>query len=141
MAKNDLQITTGRSRKSVTDKTAVGSAAQKAANGRGQQARASEEEQAKRRSEGRTQGRAGCRMGRLNMAFSPENEAYLQALKEATGYNKTKLVNSIIDKYREDYADILPRLRELKKARQKFEDLRQALDADGYGAAARKNGK
>lgn len=133
MAKNDLQIATGRTRKSVTEKSAVGSAAKKAANGRGQQARASEAEQEQRRNEGRTQGRKGCKIGRLNMAFTPENLEYLDKMKEATGWNKTKLVNSMLDIYREEYKDILPRLQELERAREKVEELRHSLAADGYG--------
>ena len=64
------------------------------------QATADDAEKAERIKEGRTQGRKGCKMGRYNVAFTPENKEYIRIMAKAKGQTMTGFVNDIIAEHR-----------------------------------------
>ena len=72
---------------------------------KGQQSAAEPDEIAKRRSELRTQGRAGAKAIRINMAFTPENHDYIKTMATVTGKSMTEFCNYICDIFREEHAD------------------------------------
>lgn len=49
---------------------------------------------------GATQGKKGHKAPRINMAFSPENHAWIKTRSKQLGISATELVNSIIDRER-----------------------------------------
>ena len=49
---------------------------------------------------GATQGRKGHKAPRINMAFSPENHAWIKTRSKQLGITATELVNSIIERER-----------------------------------------
>lgn len=77
----------------------------KSASRRGQQAEVGEEEKAERLSNLKTQGRKGCKATRINMAFSPENHAFIKLLAKASGRTMTELANDIITAFRHEHPD------------------------------------
>ena len=44
-----------------------------------------------------TQGRKGCKLPRINMAFSPENHAHIKRTARQLGISATEYVNSLVD--------------------------------------------
>ena len=48
------------------------------------------------RKQGRTQGRAGCKAQRINMAFSPEVHDFIRTMAKVRGESVTAFVNSIL---------------------------------------------
>lgn len=60
----------------------------------------SPQEEAERKSKMETQGRAGAKADRINMAFSTENLEYVRIMAAASGVSMTKYVNDLISKYR-----------------------------------------
>jgi hypothetical protein len=65
---------------------------------------ASPEEAAVRMAEGRTQGRKGCHMQRINIALTPDNYTFLKACSGVMfGANSmTDLINTLVEKYRKE---------------------------------------
>ena len=55
----------------------------------------------------KNQGSKGHKADRLNMAFSPENSAFLDIVSKDYGMNKTALVNRILDLFREDHPEVM----------------------------------
>ena len=72
---------------------------------RGTQEEASPEEKLMRQQDGRTQGRLGCKMPRINMAFVPSNINYLRDLAKDTGITQTRLCNAILEIYRKEHPE------------------------------------
>jgi hypothetical protein len=58
------------------------------------------------REQGKTQGRAGCRAYRHNMAFTPENYEFIKCMARVRGQTVTAFVNDIVKKAIEDNAEI-----------------------------------
>ena len=113
MAKKDFAgINTGR----------VYGQIEQATSKKGLQGVASPQEQAKRKSELKTQGRKGCKAARINMAFTPENHEYITVMARLTGKSMTEFCNLVIQKYREANPDI-------------YEKAKSVLDAIDGGAA------
>ncbi len=58
------------------------------------------------REQGKTQGRAGCRAFRHNMAFTPENYEFIRCMARVRGQTITAFVNDIVKKAIEDNAEV-----------------------------------
>lgn len=58
------------------------------------------------RRQGRTQGRAGCKAHRFNMAFSPEVYEFIHTMAKVRGESVTAFVNGILEKAMKDNAEI-----------------------------------
>lgn len=86
-----------------------------ATGGRGTQSEAEAAEKEARARDGRTQGRKGCKAARINMAFSPENHAFIQFVARYKGMSLTQFVNDVLDQYREEHADAYQKVQELSK--------------------------
>lgn len=80
----------------------------------GQQSTASPEEQAKRAANLKTQGRKGCKAVRINTAYTPENYEYVQTMARLHGQSLTAFVNKLIDKHREENADLYEQIKAIK---------------------------
>lgn len=61
-------------------------------------------EQAQR--QGRTQGRAGCKAKRINMAFLPEVHEFIRTMAKVRGESVTAFVNSLLLKAMEDNKEV-----------------------------------
>ena len=61
---------------------------------------ASPEEAAQRRKEGRTRGKKGAKMDRINMTFNSDNYEYLRIMGGLKGLNRTQFCNEIIAEHR-----------------------------------------
>ena len=77
---------------------------------------ASPQEQEERRQALQTQGRKGCKAGRINMAFSPDNMTFIRMMSKATGMTMTKFTNAIIAAYRNEHPEFLQQAQALLKA-------------------------
>lgn len=73
---------------------------------KGQQPAISPQEAEQRAAEMRTQGRAGAKMPRINMAFTPENHKFIKVMSTISGKSLTEFTNYVIDKYREEHPEI-----------------------------------
>lgn len=58
------------------------------------------------RKQGKTQGRAGCKAHRFNMAFSPEVYEFIQTMAKVRGESVTAFVNGILEKAMEDNKEV-----------------------------------
>ena len=74
---------------------------------KGQQGKASPQEQAERAAELKTQGRKGCKATRINMAFTPENHEFIKVMSKATGRTMTELTNDVISAYRNEHPEFM----------------------------------
>ena len=83
----------------------VGGAIDQATGGRGTQEAAPPEERRTRQEEMRTQGRKGCKAARINMAFTPENHAFIKFAARYKGMTLTEFTNHMIEEYRAEHAD------------------------------------
>ena len=54
----------------------------------------------------RTQGRAGAKLPRINMAFSPENHEYIKIMSGVTGKTMTEFTNFVVERYREEHPEL-----------------------------------
>ena len=70
------------------------------------QSEITEEELHARRAAGKTQGRAGAKMLRLNMAFTEENSEFIRVVARVTGRSMTQVTNQIVKEYRENNPEI-----------------------------------
>ena len=80
----------------------------------GQQSTASPEEQAQRAANLKTQGRKGCKAVRINTAYTPENYEYIQTMARLRGQSLTAFVNMLIDKHREQNAELYDQIKAIK---------------------------
>lgn len=71
----------------------------------GHQGEAPTEEKEIRITEQRTQGRKGCKMPRINVAFTPENHQYLHDKARLNGKSMTVTLNEILNRYRADHRE------------------------------------
>lgn len=74
---------------------------------KGQQGAASPQEQAERAAELRTQGRKGCQAPRINLAFTPENHAFIKQMSKASGHTMTEFTNMVIAAYKREHPELL----------------------------------
>lgn len=74
---------------------------------KGKQNEASEAEKAKRKAEMNTRGRKGCKLTRINMAFTPENHYFLKVMSKYTGNTMTEFCNKVIHNYQKEHPDLM----------------------------------
>lgn len=85
----------------------VVSTLQTAISHRGQQSIVTKEEAEARAAEMKTQGRTGCKASRINMAFTPDNMAFIQAGASLYHMTMTKFCNKVLAKYSEEHPEIM----------------------------------
>lgn len=85
------------------------------------QAPASEEEQAQRIAEGRTQGRLGCHAPavRVNLTLTPENHHFVKVMAGISGISITKFLNDCLETYRTEHSETFAQAEALVKAMKK----------------------
>lgn len=81
----------------------------------GKQTTATIQEQEERKKKRQTQGRKGCRLGRYNVAFSPENKDFIRVMSKIRGQTMTSFINDIIDEYRNEHEKIYKKAKDLTK--------------------------
>lgn len=74
---------------------------------KGQQGKASPQEQKERAQNLKTQGRKGCKATRINMAFTPENHEFIKVMAKASGRTMTELTNDVIAAYRTEHPEFM----------------------------------
>lgn len=76
---------------------------------RGQQGKASPEEQAERAAKRQTQGRKGCKLPgkRLNLLLTPENHDFIALMSRATGRTMTDYCNYVISAYKKEHPEFM----------------------------------
>ena len=79
------------------------------------QIEATEAEKLERARTMKTQGKKGCKAQRVNMAFSADNYDFIQVVSKLKGFNLTQFVNFVMDKYREEHADIYEQAKKLQE--------------------------
>ena len=72
------------------------------------------EEMGEYQSHFQTAGRKGCKLPRMNMAFSPELYIYIQTMARANGMTLTEFVNRIVRDHKEAHIDAYNRVLELR---------------------------
>ncbi len=78
---------------------------QQGASQKGQQQLVTPLEKAERETQGRTQGRKGCKSSRINMAFWTENYHFVKTMARISGQTMTEYVNRILDEYRKEHSE------------------------------------
>lgn len=68
---------------------------------------AGEQEAAERAATFRTRGRKGCKMPRMNMAFTPQNRNFISIMAKASGLSMTQYTNAIIAAYQKEHPELL----------------------------------
>lgn len=89
------------------------SAIETATSEKGQQITASQDEQAERASQLRTQGRKGCKLPRINMAFTTENHDFIKTLARVSGKTMTEFTNYVIKQYREEHPELYDKAKDI----------------------------
>lgn len=64
------------------------------------------------REQGKTQGRAGVKALRINMAFSPEVHDYIRKMARVRGMSVTQFTEEVFRKSMEDNAELYERVKE-----------------------------
>ena len=64
----------------------------------------------------KTQGRPGCKMERINLAFTPDNDEYVKVMASVRGQSMTEFVNHIIAMNMEENAALFAQAKAFKKA-------------------------
>ncbi len=79
----------------------VADALSRATGGKGRQMDAPPEEKERREATGRTRGRKGCKLPRVNLALWTENHDYVETMSNMYGQSMTDFINGIITEHRE----------------------------------------
>lgn len=66
----------------------------------------SPQEAQERAEELRTQGRAGAKLPRINMAFTPANHEFVKVMARVTGKSMTQFANYVIEQYRNEHPEL-----------------------------------
>ncbi|MFI3255454.1 MAG: hypothetical protein R3Y63_14135 [Eubacteriales bacterium] len=72
-----------------------------------------EQEKQQALSEGKTQGKRGCKLPRIHMAFTPENIDYIEVMSRLNGTTKGAFVNDLLNQHREDNGEIYQKAKNL----------------------------
>jgi hypothetical protein len=75
---------------------------------------ADEQEATERAETLRTQGREGCKLPRINLAFSPSNYEYCKIMAGVTGMSMTAFINSVLNQHREANQDLYKKAKAIK---------------------------
>lgn len=65
---------------------------------------------------GRTSGRKGLKLPRINLAFTPDNYEYVSIMARVRGESLTDFVNAVLRKHREDHGDTYERAIEFRNS-------------------------
>jgi hypothetical protein len=65
---------------------------------------------------GKTQGRPGLKLERINLAFTPDNYEYVKTMASVRGQSMTEFVNHIIAQSMEENAALFAQAKAFKKA-------------------------
>ena len=77
----------------------------------------------------RTQGRNGCRMDRINLPLTPDNNSFVRIMAKMTGQTLGGYINYIIQAYRDEHPDLYNDALALKaKAMPYSADVAAAID-------------
>ena len=111
MAKKDFSnIGTGKVYSTIADATAQPTPdAQEAQKERKKRKTYTEQEALEFQESLNTAGRKGVKMARINIAFTPDNFAFIKVMSRAAGMNQTELVNLIIEKYAAEHEEAYQR--------------------------------
>jgi len=109
-------IDTSRAEQAESTAGSVFKSIETGASRKGQQGTASPQEIDERRSTLQTQGRKGARAIRINMAFTPDNHAFIKYMGKASGMGMTAFLNSVIDTYRQEHGEIYEQAQALLKS-------------------------
>lgn len=74
-----------------------------------------EEEQEQFKREGRTKGRKGCKMTRINMAFTPDVHSYITIMARVRGESITDFTNAVFAEHMKANAETYKRAQEFIK--------------------------
>ncbi len=66
---------------------------------------------------GKTQGRKGCKMVRINMAFAPEIHDFIRTMARVRGESMTEFTNYVFKQYMEDNSEIYKKVLEFKNSK------------------------
>ena len=69
-----------------------------------------EEEKQAYLKQGKSSGRRGIKLPRINLAFTSDNYEYVQTMARATGQTMTAFVNQVLDQHRAAHMDTLERM-------------------------------
>lgn len=72
------------------------------------------EEKHQREAQGKTQGKKGCRMPRINMCFSADNHEYIKKMSAMRGQSMGQFVNDCIADHRKNNAAVYDKLSALE---------------------------
>lgn len=72
---------------------------------------ATPQEAQERRESLRTQGRAGAKLTRINMGFTPSNITLIRILARARGATMTQTVNDILATFAQEHPELLERIK------------------------------
>ena len=75
-----------------------------------------EQEKQEYMQQGKTTGRKGLKMPRINLAFAPDIYEYIQIMSRVTGQSMTDYVNTILRQYMEEHQDIYKRAIEFRNS-------------------------
>lgn len=75
-----------------------------------------EQEKQQYMQQGKTTGRKGLKMPRINLAFAPDIYEYIQIMSRVTGQSMTDYVNTILRQYMEDHQDIYKKAVEFRNS-------------------------
>lgn len=75
--------------------------------------KATEQEKAERIAAGKTQGKKGCYMPRINMAFTSENHSFIKIMSRIRGESMTDFCNYCIAQYRAEHPELYERALEI----------------------------
>ena len=75
-----------------------------------------EQEKQQYMQQGKTTGRKGLKMPRINLAFAPDIYEYIQIMSRVTGQSMTDYVNTIVRQYMEDHQDIYKKAVEFRNS-------------------------
>ena len=65
---------------------------------------------------GRTMGRPGCKLARINLAFYPDQYEYVKTMSAVRGQSITEFVNHIIEQNMQENATLYAQAKAFKKA-------------------------
>lgn len=75
-----------------------------------------EEQRAEYARQGRTQGRPGCKMARINLAFYGEQYEYVKIMSKVRGETMTQFINHIIETSMKDNAETYEKAKAFRDA-------------------------
>lgn len=75
-----------------------------------------EQEKQQYMQQGKTTGRKGLKMPRINLAFAPDIYEYIQIMSRVTGQSMTDYVNTILRQYMNEHQDIYKKAVEFRNS-------------------------